>query len=360
MLWQQLHRCLSSSLLPRIFLGKPGLLLSMDEGGDGSCVAMASVHTSHLKGERQKRGEEEEEEMVEVPQLEESNPFIKEKKKPLSAIKRDCLVWRASTAASLAGQLRGPTPFVYIPHSASSRLLAFHLAHGDGGPHARLCLPSNGADEPSVHCLSPPTRPPHPASRLSLLLSYQHHLGEVVPSAPPRPFRNPKLARPPEAVRLWGGVGWRESRLCWLLLVVAEGGKGFFSSFFFCSNAMLRAADFLDTHQRLGIKLSSRARAAWCHPLRSMRVARAARRPCVVCLVQPTGDASRDVSHIIQTRSPKRGGCNCPISPLHFQTGRYVMRWAGLGLIGRRGAEARSRLVRAREWAGPFLAVEAQ
>lgn len=49
MLWQQLHRCLSSSLLPRIFLGKPGLLLSMDDGGDGSCVAMASVHTSHLE-----------------------------------------------------------------------------------------------------------------------------------------------------------------------------------------------------------------------------------------------------------------------------------------------------------------------
>jgi len=51
MLWQQLHRCLSSSLLPRIFLGKPGLLLSMDEGGDGSCVAMASAGTSHLGGE---------------------------------------------------------------------------------------------------------------------------------------------------------------------------------------------------------------------------------------------------------------------------------------------------------------------
>lgn len=78
MLWQQLHRCLSSSLLPRIFLGKPGLLLSMDEGGDGSCVAMVSVHTSHLKGERYKRGEEEE--MVEVQQLEEISPFIKEKK----------------------------------------------------------------------------------------------------------------------------------------------------------------------------------------------------------------------------------------------------------------------------------------
>ncbi|TNN61225.1 hypothetical protein EYF80_028520 [Liparis tanakae] len=35
----------------RIFLGKPGLLLSMDEGGDGSCVAMASAGTSHLGGE---------------------------------------------------------------------------------------------------------------------------------------------------------------------------------------------------------------------------------------------------------------------------------------------------------------------
>lgn len=40
MLWQQLQRCFSSSLFAKIFLGKPGLLLSIDDGGEGSCVAM--------------------------------------------------------------------------------------------------------------------------------------------------------------------------------------------------------------------------------------------------------------------------------------------------------------------------------
>lgn len=35
-----LHRCFSSSLLARIFLGKPGLLPSSEDGGDGSCAAI--------------------------------------------------------------------------------------------------------------------------------------------------------------------------------------------------------------------------------------------------------------------------------------------------------------------------------
>lgn len=43
--------------------------------------------------------------------------------------------------------------------------------------------------------------------------------------------------------------------------------------------------------------------------------------------------------------SPKSDGCYCPISPLHFQTGCYVMQWAGHGLIGRRGVEACMSLV---------------
>lgn len=38
--WQMLHRCFSSSLLARIFLGKPGLLPSSEDGGDGSCAAI--------------------------------------------------------------------------------------------------------------------------------------------------------------------------------------------------------------------------------------------------------------------------------------------------------------------------------
>lgn len=35
-----LHRCLSSSLLASIFLGKPGLLPSNEDGGEGSCAAI--------------------------------------------------------------------------------------------------------------------------------------------------------------------------------------------------------------------------------------------------------------------------------------------------------------------------------
>lgn len=38
--WQILHRCLSSSLLASIFLGKPGLLPSNEDGGEGSCAAI--------------------------------------------------------------------------------------------------------------------------------------------------------------------------------------------------------------------------------------------------------------------------------------------------------------------------------
>lgn len=38
--WQALHKCLISWLLPRIFLEKPGLLPSSEDGGDGSCAAI--------------------------------------------------------------------------------------------------------------------------------------------------------------------------------------------------------------------------------------------------------------------------------------------------------------------------------
>lgn len=38
--WQALHRCLISWLSARIFLEKPGLLPSSEDGGDGSCAAM--------------------------------------------------------------------------------------------------------------------------------------------------------------------------------------------------------------------------------------------------------------------------------------------------------------------------------
>lgn len=61
--------------------------------------------------------------------------------------------------------------------------------------------------------------------------------------------------------------------------------------------------------------------------------------PLSLVLVPPTVFLS--VSHIIQTWSPKRDGCYCPISPLHFQTGSDVMLGAGHGLIGRRDAKGR-------------------
>lgn len=61
---QILHRCLSSSLLASIFLGKPGLLPSNEDGGEGSCAAIiperacdqapekrhGSFYTFHWKG----------------------------------------------------------------------------------------------------------------------------------------------------------------------------------------------------------------------------------------------------------------------------------------------------------------------
>lgn len=49
---------------------------------------------------------------------------------------------------------------------------------------------------------------------------------------------------------------------------------------------------------------------------------------------------------------PKRDGCYCPISPLHFQIGRYVMRGAERGLRGRRDVEASESLVHNPEEAG--------
>lgn len=38
--WHELHKCLSSKSLARIFFGNPGLLPSRDGGGEGSCAAM--------------------------------------------------------------------------------------------------------------------------------------------------------------------------------------------------------------------------------------------------------------------------------------------------------------------------------
>lgn len=61
--------------------------------------------------------------------------------------------------------------------------------------------------------------------------------------------------------------------------------------------------------------------------------------PLSLVLVPPAVFVS--VSHIIQTWSPKRDGCYCPISPLHFQTGSDVMVEAGHRLIGRREAKGR-------------------
>lgn len=37
---QELHKCLSSRLLAKIFFGKPGLFPSREDGGDGSCAAI--------------------------------------------------------------------------------------------------------------------------------------------------------------------------------------------------------------------------------------------------------------------------------------------------------------------------------
>lgn len=39
-LWHDLHKCLFSRLFARIFFGKPGLLPSREDGGDGSCEAI--------------------------------------------------------------------------------------------------------------------------------------------------------------------------------------------------------------------------------------------------------------------------------------------------------------------------------
>lgn len=125
-----------------------------------------------------------------------------------------------------------PTPFVYIS-TLHLWLPVLHLLQSRPPPsppcqttHPRLCLPSNDADKPRIHCLLLYLLSPS----LSLLLSYQHHLARSGTQHAATPLPNPKLAG--------------------LLLSVLQAGNAF---------AEAVAARRVSTHQRLKSKLPSRA-----------------------------------------------------------------------------------------------------
>lgn len=89
-----------------------------------------------------------------------------------------------------------PTPFVYIS-TLHLRLPVLHLLQSrpPSSPpcqttHPGLCLPSNDAAKPRIHCLLLYLLSPS----LSLLLSYQHHLASSGTQHAATPLPNPKLA----------------------------------------------------------------------------------------------------------------------------------------------------------------------